>query len=142
MHGKTEAVGLARTVVRILSDDDHADLVERAMVESCENPLARRITDVIAVLVPHERSEPVKCRSPEIWLQTVLPPLLKPHIHASVTDGKLAGDVASVFMNESHIVDAVRIGRHIVAGYLSPKAKLIHHPAIRSEDANFPYLTV
>ena len=54
IHGETEPVRLSVPMVRVLTDDDHLHLVERALVESVENQRSRRITRRALVLLPHE----------------------------------------------------------------------------------------
>lgn len=43
MHGEAQTVGLARTVVGILADDHHFNLIEISMIEGVEDFLARRV---------------------------------------------------------------------------------------------------
>lgn len=50
LHRKAQAVGLSRTVVRILSDDHHLDVVERGGVKGIENVLAGRVNGLASFL--------------------------------------------------------------------------------------------
>ncbi len=52
LHGKTQAVRLVRTVIRILTDDDHANVFDRRQIERGEDLGTARIDRLVGARVP------------------------------------------------------------------------------------------
>ena len=57
VHREAKAVRLARSMIRVLTKDDHSYLFERSLVERIEDKGARRIADTGGVFLPHESYE-------------------------------------------------------------------------------------
>ena len=72
-HREREAVGLSRTVVRVLAQDDHLHLVERREVESVKDQRTRGINGILSLLAHEERLEVGKIGCLELWPQHLVP---------------------------------------------------------------------
>lgn len=54
VHRKAKTMGLSRSVIRILPDNNYLHFIEGAKIESIENQLSRRIDRPMGIFLAHE----------------------------------------------------------------------------------------
>ncbi len=81
LHAETQAMRLIRTMVRILSEDDHLDFVKRRAIEGLEDLLARRIAYARLVCIPDKLGQDLEIRAVKLWLQHLLPGRFYLYVH-------------------------------------------------------------
>ena len=80
IHAEAEAVGLARSVVGVLAQDDHLDLVGRCAVEGVEDEVSRRVACPGRVLRMNKADELAKVGLGKLVAQHRFPGRLDIHI--------------------------------------------------------------
>ena len=68
-HRETKSLGLSWTMIRILSDDDHLDVVERTEVEGIKYLAPRRVASALRIFRAHERGKPLEVGRSKLLLQ-------------------------------------------------------------------------
>ncbi len=80
-HRETEPLRLPDLMVRVLSDDDHTYLVERAYIKRTEDLCSRREALPCAVGLTHKLREQLEVRFVELGLQDLPPTLFYADVH-------------------------------------------------------------
>ena len=80
-HGKTKAVRLSGTVVRILSEDNDFRIVYRAMVECIEYQFAGRENPGLGVFVFYKSDQFGKIRFVKLFLKQGFPGFFNFNVH-------------------------------------------------------------
>jgi hypothetical protein len=75
---KTEPVRLTGSMIRVLSEDHHADIGERGVIESSEDPVTGRIHRMPLLLLLQKILQAFEVRSLEFLLEQCLPILTDP----------------------------------------------------------------
>ena len=73
VDGEAKTMSLSRFVIRVLTDNNHLHLMERAEVESIEYQFSRRITRSLGILLTHEVGELQEIRFVKFCLQILSP---------------------------------------------------------------------
>ena len=81
LHGEAKTVRLPWFMIRILSEDDHLDLVEGAMLESVEDEWTRRIDRCLPILLPHEVRELLEIVFLKFVCELFFPALFNFYLH-------------------------------------------------------------
>ena len=76
LHRKTQSVGLPRLMIRVLSDNHHLHLVERAEVEGIENQVPWWIACCLHIFLSDSSSQLLEVRLLKFALQLRFPRFL------------------------------------------------------------------
>ena len=82
--GEAKAVGLIRAMIRILPNDDHLGLVERAMIKGRKNILSRGITSGRNIFLLYKLYQFLKIGFVKFALELGLPRRFDLNVHAVV----------------------------------------------------------
>ena len=110
-------MGLAHTVIRVLTQDDHLDLIKWGAVESIEDEVARREACTRGVLCMNKADEFAKVRFGKLVAQYSFPGWLDIHIchtAGSVFNQALAGHLGRLLQTHDVQDAGCHVGQNAV----------------------------